>query len=135
MSDELRDPGDYVDADGVVAGDRVIGCGEVVGVCGGGEEEESEEGAGDRLEEDVEGAVGEADEEASVWGEGVKDGVFGVRGWRQQGGRVCELYGALVGWVMRRRVSRACERTRRIDVTRMGRTHIMWMATLTLEGN
>jgi len=82
VSDELRDPGDYVDADGVVAGDRVIGCGEMVGVGGGGEEEEGEECAGDRLEEDVEGAVGEADEEASVWGEGVKDGVLGIRGWR-----------------------------------------------------
>jgi hypothetical protein len=98
MSDELRDPGDYVDADGVVAGYRVIGCGEVVGVGGGGEEEEGEEGAGDRLEEDVEGAVGEADEEANIWGEGVEDGVLGVGGWRQEGRRVCELYAALAGW-------------------------------------
>ena len=97
MSDELCDPGDYVEADGVVAGDWVIGSGEVVGVGSGGEEEEGEESAGDRLEEDVEGAVGEAEEEASVGGEGVNNGVLGVRGWRQQGGRVCELYGALVG--------------------------------------
>lgn len=91
MSDELRDPGHYVDADGVVAGGRVIGCGKVVGVGGGGEEEEGEEGAGDRFEEDVESAVGEADEEASIGGKSVEDGVLGVGGWRQEGRRVGEL--------------------------------------------
>ena len=95
MSDELRDPGDYVDADSVVAGYRVIGCSEVVGVGGGGEDEESEEGAGDRLEKDVEGTVGEADEEASIWRESAEDGILGVGGWRQECRRVCELYGAL----------------------------------------
>jgi hypothetical protein len=82
MSDELRNPGDYVDADGVVTGYRVIRCGEVVGVGGGGEEEEGEEGAGDRLEEDVESTVSEADEEASIWRESAEDGILGVGGWR-----------------------------------------------------
>jgi hypothetical protein len=78
VSDELRDPGDDVDADGVVAGGRVVGRGEVVGVGGGGEEEDGEEGPGDRFEKNVEGAVGEADEEASIGREGVKDRVLGV---------------------------------------------------------
>jgi hypothetical protein len=97
MSDELRYPGDYVDADSVVAGYWVIGCGEVVGVGGGGEDEEGKEGAGDRFEEDVKSTVGEADEEASIWRESTEDGVLGVGGWRQEGRRVCELYGTLAG--------------------------------------
>jgi hypothetical protein len=91
----LRDPGDYVDANGVVAGHRVIGCGEVVGVGGRSEDEEGEEGAGDRLEEDIEGTVGEADDEASIWRESTEDGVLGVGRWRQEGRRVCKLYGTL----------------------------------------
>ena len=60
VPNELRDPGEDVDADGGVGGGGVVVGGEMVGVGGGSEEEEGEGGAGDGLKEDVEGAVGEA---------------------------------------------------------------------------
>ena len=97
VADELCDPGEDVDGDGVVGGSGVIVRGEVVDIGGGNEEEEGEERASDGLEEDVEGAVREAYREGEVEGEELEKWVLRIGGGREEGRGVCDLHWWSVG--------------------------------------
>lgn len=131
MPDELRDPGRDVDAEGVVVHGGGVVPGQSVGVCGESEEHGGKGGAGDGLEQDVESAVEEGNEEGEVGWEGVKDGDFAVGGRGEDGGCVCELRWDVSGrWRSEGQV-RCGVRTRRTNVKRIGRTQIIWIPTLT----
>lgn len=68
MSNELRNPCKYFNADGDLAGIGVCAC-KVVRVCRPAEYDREEDGACDRLEEDIEATVEERCDSRSVEGE------------------------------------------------------------------
>jgi len=98
----------------------------MVGPGGAGEQEEGEGGTGDRLEEDIEYAIGEGQYQAGIRREVLEDYIG--RGGGDEGRGICELEEDLSGRTM---LMFDFGRTRRMNVQRIKGTQDTCMAMLT----